>query len=81
MAKITVDGKEYDSESMSKDALAQVQSIQYVNNQLVELQMRAAAYQTARNSYASALKNLLESGETEGDDAADIDIPDNLNFD
>ena len=81
MAKITVDGKEYDSESMSKEALAQVQSIQYVNNQLLELQARAAAYQTARNSYAAALKNLLESGEKEEDDAADIDIPDNLSFD
>ena len=33
MATITIDGKEYDSESMSKEALAQVQSIQYVNNQ------------------------------------------------
>ena len=63
MATITIDGKEYDSESMSKEALAQVQSIQYVNNQLMELQMRAAAYQTARNTYASALKNILENGE------------------
>ena len=81
MATITIDGKEYDSESMSKEALAQVQSIQYVNNQLMELQMRAAAYQTARNTYASALKNILENGEKKDDDAADIDIPDNINFD
>ena len=81
MATITIDGKEYDSESMSKEALAQVQSIQYVNNQLMELQMRAAAYQTARNAYASALKNILENGEKKDDDAADIDIPDNISFD
>ena len=81
MATITIDGKEYDSESMSKEALAQVQSLQYVNNQLMELQMRAAAYQTARNTYASALKNILENGEKKDDDAADIDIPDNISFD
>ena len=81
MAKINVDGKEYDTESMSEKALAQVQSIQYVNNQLIELRLRSAAYQTARNGYVNALKNLLENGEGEDDDAADINIPDNLNFD
>lgn len=81
MAKITIDEKEYDTESMSEKALAQVQSLQYVNNQLIELQMRSAAYQTARNGYANALKSLLENGDKEDDDAADIDIPDNLSFD
>ena len=81
MAKITIDGKEYDTESMSEKALAQVQSLQYVNNQLIELQMRSAAYQTARNGYANALKSLLEDGEKSDDDAADITIPKNLEFD
>ena len=83
MAKITLDGKEYDTESMSEDALAQVQSLQYVNNQIIELQMRSAAYQTARNTYANALKSLLEPGEGEGkdDSTASISLPENLTFD
>ena len=81
MAKINIDGKEYDSESMSEKALAQVGSIQYVDSQLRELQMRAAAYQTARLSYANALKRLLEEGEEGSDDEAKITIPDDLNLD
>ena len=83
MPKITIDEKEYDTESMSEEALAQVQSLQYVNNQLVELQLRAAAFQTARNAYAVALKGMLEDGKKEDDDedSANISIPDNLNFD
>ncbi len=81
MPKITIDNEEYDTESMSKEALAQVQSLQYVNNQLLELQMRAAAFQTARNTYASTLKGLLEKGEAEDEDSANVSLPDNLNFD
>ena len=61
MATITIDEKEYDTEAMSEEARAQLGSLQYVDNQLVELQMRAAAYQTARNGYANALKSLLEN--------------------
>ena len=83
MPKITLDEIEYDTESMSKDALAQVQSLQYVNNQLLELQMRSAAYQTARNTYVNALKSLLVDGEegSKDDDSANISLPDNLTFD
>ena len=82
MPKITLDGKEFDTESMSEKALAQVASLQYVDNQLRELQMRAAAYQTARNGYAKELKNLLEEGDkSDDDDDANINIPDNLEFD
>ena len=81
MAKITIDGKEYDTESMSEKALAQAQALQYVNNQLLELEMRSAAYQTARAAYANALKRILEGGESGDDDEAKITIPDELNFD
>ena len=81
MAKITIDGTEYDTESMSEKALAQVQALQYVDNQLLQLQMRSAAYQTARGAYANALKRLLEEGEKGDDDEAKITIPDNLNLD
>ena len=81
MAKITIDDKEYDTESMSEKALQQVQSLQYVNGQLMELQLRAAALQTARNAYANALKGILEDGEEQDADAANVSLPDKLNFD
>ena len=81
MATVTIDGKEYDSESMSDEAKAQAQAIQYCNNQLLELEMRKAAYQTARTGYANALKSMLEDGGKGDDDEAKITIPDELNFD
>ena len=82
MANITIDDKEYDTETLSEEARAQLAALQYVDRQLLELQMRSAAYQTARNGYANALKELLETGETGDDDnAANISIPDDLNFD
>ena len=80
MPKITIDEKEYDTEEMSKDALSQVQAIQYTSNELVRLQLQAAALQTAKNTYTRALKDLLEKGETTEDEAT-IDLPDDLNFD
>ena len=82
MANITIDGKEYDTETLSEEARAQLASLQYVDRQLLELQMRSAAYQTARNGYANALKEVLETGEKVDDDnSANITIPDDLNFD
>ena len=82
MANITIDDKEYDTETLSEEARAQLVSLQYVDRQLLELQMRSAAYQTARNGYANDLKELLETGEVGDDDnAANITIPDDLNFD
>ena len=81
MAKITIDDKEYDTELMSEKALQQVQSLQYVNGQLMELQLRAAALQTARNAYANALKGMLEDGEEQDPDSANVSLPDKLNFD
>ena len=82
MANITIDDKEYDTETLSEEARAQLASLQYVDRQLLELQMRSAAYQTARNGYANALKELLETGEKLDDDnSANITIPEDLNFD
>ena len=81
MPKITIDGKEYDTESMSEEAVTQLKFVQYLTNQILELQMRLGSYQTARNAYSHRLKELLEDGERSDDDAADITIPDNLEFD
>ena len=81
MSNITIDGKEYDTETMSEEALSQLQSLQFVENDLVRIQLQAAAMQTARNAYARALKSILEDGENTGDDSAKISTPDDLNFD
>lgn len=80
MPKLTLDDKDYETEEMSQEALAQVQSIQFVDSELVRIQLKGAALQTAKNAYIRALKSLLEEGEAK-DDEASIDLPDDLSFD
>lgn len=60
MAKITIDEKEYETDDMSDDAKAQLQSLQFVNNEIVREQLKTAALQTARNAYAQALQTALD---------------------
>ena len=59
MAKITIDDKEYETDDMSEDAKAQLQSLQFVANELTRLQMKTAALQTAQNAYGKALQEAL----------------------
>lgn len=60
MTKITIDDKEYDTDTMSEEANAQLQSLQFVTNELTRIQLKAAALQTARNAYAQALQEALK---------------------
>ena len=59
MATIKIDNKEYDLDTLSQEAKAQLASIQYVEQELLRLQAQAAALQTARNAYLQALKAAL----------------------
>ena len=62
MATITIDGKEYDTDSLSDETKSQLGSLQYVDSELARLQAQAAALQTARIAYGRALKETLENG-------------------
>ncbi len=82
MALITIDGKEYDTETLSKEAQEQLVSLRYVDNELAKLQAHAAALQTARNAYGRALKKTLEEGEPPKEDDVSIEgLGDNIEFD
>ena len=59
MPSIKIDNKEYDLESLSDDAKAQLGSIQFVDSELARLQAKAAALQTAKAAYLQALKSSL----------------------
>ena len=61
MTKITIDEKEYETDDMSDEAKAQLQSLQFVDNEIAREQLKTAALQTARNAYAQALQKELES--------------------
>ena len=61
MPKITIDGVEYNTEDLSDNGKAQLASLQFLEVQMNKIKSEIAVYQTARNSYASALKLELES--------------------
>lgn len=59
MPIIKIDNKDYDLDSLSQEAKAQLASIQFVDQELARLQAQAAALQTARAAYVNALKANL----------------------
>jgi hypothetical protein len=59
MPIIKIDDKDYDTESLSEEAIAQLTSIQFVDQELQRLHAQAAILQTARIAYAKALNDAL----------------------
>jgi Family of unknown function (DUF6447) len=59
MPIITIDNQQYDLDQLSTEAKAQLQSLQFVEQELACLQAKTAAMQTARNAYAKALLAAL----------------------
>jgi len=70
MATLTVNNKSYDIDTLSDDARAQMQSLQYVDAELQRLNATIAVFQTARMAYLNALQPLLESAK-----AQDVEPP------
>jgi hypothetical protein len=60
VAKITIDEKEHETDDLSDEANAQLQSLQFVNGELQRLQAKTAVMQTASVAYSAALKAELE---------------------
>ena len=61
MPIIKIDEKEYDTETLSEEAKAQLTSIQFVDQELHRLNAQAAILQTARIAYTKALNDALAS--------------------
>ena len=57
---LALDGKQYQLDSLSDAAKAQVQNVRVVDAEIQRVQNILAIYQTARNGYLSALKKELE---------------------
>jgi hypothetical protein len=56
---ITIDGKEYDLDTLSEAAKSQLTNIQVTDQEIARLQQRLAIAQTARQAYARALQGEL----------------------
>ena len=59
MTTIEIDNIEYDLDTLSDEAKAQLISLQFCDQELARLQAQSAAYQTARIAYAKALQSAL----------------------
>ncbi|MBM3337002.1 MAG: hypothetical protein FJY60_04860 [Betaproteobacteria bacterium] len=59
MPIIKIDGKDFDTETLSDSARAQLVSLQATDAEIQRLQIQLAIAQTARNAYAKALQEML----------------------
>ena len=60
--RITIDGQEYNLDSLSAEAKSQLQMIQLTDAEITRLNAQLAIAQTARRAYAVALQQALGSG-------------------
>ena len=61
MAKINLNGKDYDTDSLSDTAKANVVSLQFVKAELQRLEAQVAVFKTAEIGYVNALQNELDA--------------------
>lgn len=59
MAKVTIDGKDYETDALSEEAKNHIQNVHYCEQKMAELKRELAVAQTARNTYAQALQRAL----------------------
>ncbi len=59
MPIITIDNIDYDTESLSDQAKAQLANLRAVDRRIKDLQVEMAILQTARNAYSRALTEAL----------------------
>lgn len=59
MPTIKINNQDYDSESLSDEAKAQLASVQFVDAELQRLNAHIAVLRTARTAYGNALEAAL----------------------
>ena len=65
MAKVLIDGKEYDTEKLPKEAVELINSIQFVDREIAQLQNQIKIHLSARNFYLLRLKQILEGSSSQ----------------
>ena len=60
MAKITIDGKEYESDDLSEEVKNIISSLSFLKNETVRLNGQLAAFKTAEAAYLKALKEKID---------------------
>ena len=60
MAKVTINGNEYDTESMNEEAKRQLVSLQFATSEIQRLEAQLAIAKTAQVAYSNAFENLAD---------------------
>lgn len=60
MAELTIDGESYEIDDLSDEAKAQLVSYRFAEQELSRLDAQVAVFQTAKNAYGLALKEILK---------------------
>jgi hypothetical protein len=61
MSRITINGKDYELDSLSQETKGIIANLQFVNSELARMQAMTAILQTAQQAYSNALKAALPS--------------------
>lgn len=61
MAKVNIDGKEYEFDDLSDKAKANLISLQFVQGELKRLDAQIAVFKTAEVGYVKELKSEIDS--------------------
>lgn len=56
---ITIDGREYNLDSLTSFAKSQVANVRIVDNEIARMEQQLRIYKTARSAYARALNDEL----------------------
>lgn len=59
MTHVTIDGRQFDLDTLSGEARQQAANIQVIDQEMARLKTRMQIYQTARNAFAVALQQAL----------------------
>ena len=60
MPNITIDGKDYNTDSLSDEAKKQLSNLQFTQSEIMRLQSQLALAKTAQAAYTNALKLEIE---------------------
>ena len=61
MAKVKIDGNEYDVDSLNETVKANLSSLQFVQNEIQRLNAQIAVYKTAEAAYSKVVQSELNS--------------------
>ena len=61
MPNITIDGKDYDLDTLNDSAKEQLASLQFAQNEIKKLEGKIAICKTAAVAYSNALKSSLDN--------------------